>query len=68
MPWKKIETAPNGPGEVLLWDGFRRFVGWLSHDGWHDSSRCDPHDGPELTQPTYWAPLPAPPDGDDLPA
>jgi hypothetical protein len=61
MEWQPIETAPEGISDLLLWNGQRVFLGWLSDDGWHDSTNVEHQDWPESPQPTHWMPLPEPP-------
>jgi hypothetical protein len=63
--WQPIETysPERDEAHVLLWNGTRVFVGWLSDDGdgWHDSTNPDEEDDAEKPQPTHWMPFPDPP-------
>ena len=62
--WQPIETYMDAPARrnVVLWNGVRVFLGWLSDEGgWSDATNQDRDDFPESPQPTHWMPLPAPP-------
>ena len=59
MGWKPIaEAKPTCLEQFILWNGVRRFVGWLDDDGWHDTSNSDHMDEPESPQPTLFHPWP----------
>lgn len=63
--WRPICTLKPAPVEdYILWNGVRRFVGWLDDDGWHAIGNAEHNDLPEDPQPTMWHPWPEPPHGE----
>lgn len=63
MDWKPLESlSPDAQVEdLLLWNGERVFVGWLSDDGWHDGGCQGSRDKAVTPEPTHFASLPEPP-------
>ena len=63
MDWTPIpELSADAPFEdLLLWNGERVFVGWLSSDGWRDGGCHGSRDAVVTPEPTHYALLPDPP-------
>jgi hypothetical protein len=56
--WREIESAPKDR-TILLWDSR-----WgLQFGEWAESLKAWVDSDAEVTTPTHWMPLPAPPDG-----
>ena len=66
--WQPIETAPKDGTRVLLWNGYRRAIGWYSHyedssSGWHRQTLIgEPLGLRDIAPETHWMPLPGPPE------
>ena len=62
--WEPIATAPKDRSRVMLWNGYRRCIGWFVPEGWHRQNIIGEPLGPRDIDPDFaWMPLPAPPEG-----
>lgn len=69
MNWQPIETAPKDGTEIWAYNGEQARMYWAEGHGenfdyalwvWSDDLLSDVDPSPD--QPTYWMPLPAPPE------
>lgn len=66
-PWQPIETAPKDGSTILLWDGVETTGYWkeysFSPGSWQLAMTGSYAQDGDLDNPTHWAPLPEPPEG-----
>lgn len=67
MTWQTIDSVPKDGTRVLLWNGYRRCLGWhMTYEdgssGWHRQNLALERLGMRDIDPdTHWHVLPAPP-------
>lgn len=69
MNWQPIDTAPRGPGQLILghseqrWIRFGRFYPEFRKWYYSGTNERQQYSETEGGVPTHWMPLPAPPEG-----